>query len=87
MPHTVTNRGLYNFFNTAISGTTDLRAAVFKGSAPTVGAIKDMNFLSDLTALMTEAAAAGYSRQDLQVSLFPKMTQVITSPSSLPHQP
>lgn len=65
MPHTVTNKGLFNFFSTAISGATDLRAAVFKGSAPSIATIKDMNFLTDLTAVMTEAAAVGYTRQDL----------------------
>lgn len=65
MPHTVTNRGLFTFFNSAISGSTDLRAAVFKGAAPSQAAIKDMNFLSDLIAVMTEASATGYARADL----------------------
>lgn len=65
MPHTMTNRGLFTLMSTAVSGTTDLRAAVFKGTAATVAAIRDMNFLSDLTAAMTEAAASGYARADL----------------------
>lgn len=65
MPHVMTNRGLYTLANTAISGSTDIRAAVFKGSTPTAAAIRDYNFLSDLTGAMTEAAASGYSRADL----------------------
>lgn len=65
MPHHVTNRGLFTISNTAISGSTDLRAAVFKGATPTAAAIRDYNFLSDLTAAMTEAVASGYSRADL----------------------
>lgn len=65
MPHYMTNRGLYTLANTAISGSTDIRAAVFKGSTPTAAAIRDYNFLSDLIGAMTEAAASGYSRADL----------------------
>lgn len=65
MPMTLANRGLYHLMNTAISGSTDIRAAVFKGTVPSVAAIRDMNFLSDLTAVSTEAAASGYSRADL----------------------
>ncbi len=65
MPHYVTNRGLFYLANNAISASTDIRAAVFKGTAPAESAIRDYNFLSDLTAAMTEAAASGYSRADL----------------------
>lgn len=65
MPHHVTNRGLFTIANTAISASTDIRMAVFKGTTPTAAAIRDMNFLSDLTAVSTEAAASGYSRADL----------------------
>lgn len=65
MTMTMTNRGLYHLLNTAISGSTDLRAAVFKGTVPSVASIRDMNFLSELTAVSTEAAASGYARADL----------------------
>lgn len=65
MPMTLANRGLYHLMNTAISGSTDIRAAVFNGAVPSVASIRDMNFLSDLTAVSTEAAASGYSRADL----------------------
>lgn len=66
MPMTMTNRGLYHLLNTAISGSTDLRAAVFKGTVPATGTIRDMNFLDEVTSAgMTEAAASGYSRADL----------------------
>lgn len=65
MPHYMTNRGLFYLTNNAISASTDIRAAVFKGSTPAASTIRDYNFLSDLTAAMTEAAASGYSRADL----------------------
>ena len=65
MPHYMTNRGLFYLANNAISASTDIRAAVFKGTTPAESAIRDYNFLSDLTAAMTEAAASGYSRADL----------------------
>lgn len=65
MAFTMTNRGLYYLLNNAVSGSTDIRAAVFKGSAPSAATIRDYNFLSDLTGAMTEAAASGYSRADL----------------------
>lgn len=65
MPHYLTNRGLHTLANSAISGSTDIRAAVFKGSPPAEGTIRDYNVLSDLTGAMTEAAASGYSRADL----------------------
>lgn len=65
MPHTITNRGIYWLANNAVSGSTDLRVAVFTGSAPAAATIADYNTLADLTAAMTEAAASGYSRADL----------------------
>lgn len=65
MPHHVTNRGLFHLMNNAISASTDIRAAVFRGTAPSAAAIRDYNFLSDLTAAMTESTASGYSRADL----------------------
>ena len=72
MPHYLTNRGLHTLANSAISGSTDIRAAVFKGSPPAEGTIRDYNVLSDLTGAMTEAAASGYSRADLaSVTLTP----------------
>ena len=65
MPCTMTNRGLHTLLNSAISGSTDIRMAVFKGTVPSVASMRDMNFLSELTAVSTEAAAVGYSRADL----------------------
>lgn len=65
MPHYVTNKGLYTLLNSAISGSTDIRAAVFVGSAPAEGTIRDWDSLADVTGAMTEAAASGYSRADL----------------------
>lgn len=65
MAHTMTNRGLFYLLNNAISSSTDIRAAVFKGSAPSVATIRDYNFLSELIAAMTEAVATNYARQDL----------------------
>lgn len=65
MPMYITNRGLFHLTSNAISGTTDIRMAVFRGAVPAVATIRDMNFLSDLTAVSTEAAAANYARADL----------------------
>lgn len=65
MAHTVTNRGLYSLLSLAVSGTTDIRMAVFVGAPPAAATIRDYNFLSELTGAMTEAAAANYARQDL----------------------
>lgn len=65
MAHTMTNRGLYTLANSAISASTDIRLAVFKGSAPSAATIRDYNFLSDIAGAMTEAAASGYARADL----------------------
>lgn len=61
----VTNRGLYYLLNNAISSSTDIRQAIFKGTMPSTATIRDYNFLSELTAAATEAAASGYSRADL----------------------
>lgn len=62
-----TTRGLFTIANTAISASTDIRQAVFTdaGTPPTAAAVRDMNFLADLTAVYTEAAASGYARADL----------------------
>ena len=67
MALTFANRGLYALLNTAISGTTDRRQAVFTGTVPAAATIRDWNFLSDVIADATsaEAVAAGYARADL----------------------
>jgi hypothetical protein len=66
MPFTVTNRGKYYIANNAITSSTDIRVRVFKGSAPTAGAIQDYNFIADLIAFpMVEAAATGYAARQL----------------------
>lgn len=65
MAFTMANRGLYTLLTAATSGSTDIRALVFKTTTPTVAAIRDMNFVSDLLGATTEAAAAGYARLDL----------------------
>jgi hypothetical protein len=65
MAFTMTNRGLFYLLNNAISSSTDIRAAVFKGTAPSVATIRDYDFLSSLTGAMTEAAATNYARVDL----------------------
>lgn len=61
------NRGLFHLMSVAISGSTDIRQAVFTdaGTPPTAAAIRDMNFLADLTAVYTEAVVSGYARADL----------------------
>jgi hypothetical protein len=59
------NRGLYSLLSVAISGSTDLRQAVFKGTPPNAATVADYNFLSDVTGAHTEAAASGYVRADL----------------------
>lgn len=61
------NRGLYTLLNTAISGTTDLRQAVFTGTSPSAATIRDWNFLSEVIAdaSSAEAVASGYARADL----------------------
>ena len=65
MAFTMANRGLYTLLTAATSGSTDIRALVFKTTTPTVAAIRDMNFVSVLLGATTEAAAAGYARLDL----------------------
>ncbi len=65
MAFTMTNRGLFYLMNNAISASTDFRCLVFKTTTPSVAAIRDYNFVSDLLAATTEAAASGYSRVDL----------------------
>lgn len=61
------NRGLFHLLSVAISGSTDIRQAAFTdaGTPPTAAAVRDMNFLADLTAVYTEATASGYARADL----------------------
>lgn len=65
MPFTMTNRGLRELLAQNITGVTDLRALVFKTSTPTVAQIRDLNVVSDLLALTTEATASGYTRATL----------------------
>lgn len=67
MAAVVTNRGIFTIANVAISASTDIRQAVFTdaGTPPTAAAVRDMNFLADLTAVYTEAAVSGYARADL----------------------
>ena len=67
MAFTFANRGLYTLLNSAVSGTTDLRQAVFTGTVPSAATIRDWNFLSDVIADATsaEAVASGYARADL----------------------
>lgn len=64
MAHVVTNRGIYTM-NSTNMGTADIRMAVFVGAPPAAGTVRDYNFLSELKAVMTEAAATNYARQDL----------------------
>jgi hypothetical protein len=67
MAVTITNSGLYAFFNSAISGSTDLRQLVIKGAVPSVATIRDLNTVADLLAQsgVVEAAASGYARKTL----------------------
>lgn len=65
MPFTMTNRGLRELLAQNITGATDLRALVFNTSTPTVAQIRDLNVVSDLLALTTEATASGYTRATL----------------------
>lgn len=67
MPFTFANRGLFRFMNSAMSASTDIRQAVFTGTAPSEAAIRDMNTLADLIADAgsAESVAAGYGRADL----------------------
>lgn len=62
------NRGLFNFINLAVTGSTDLRCLVIAGaSLPSGAKDPDLNTVADLLAVgsVVEAAASGYSRQDL----------------------
>lgn len=67
MAHYVTNHGLYTLLATAVSGSTDLRCGIIKGTTPTKTQIKDCDTVSDLLNLsgVDEAVASGYARQDL----------------------
>lgn len=67
MAHYAANRGLYTLMTSAVSGSTDLRAAVFVGTAPIKTVVADLNFLADVEALsgVSEAVASGYARIDL----------------------
>lgn len=89
MAFTFANRGLYTLLNSAISGTTDLRMAVFTGTVPATATIRDWNFLSDVIAdaSSAEAVASGYSRADLagvavaEDDALDKVTLVATAPT------
>jgi hypothetical protein len=52
MAHTMTNRGLFYLENNAISSSTDIRQAVFIGSAPSVATIRDLNLLVVISSFM-----------------------------------
>jgi len=67
MAFTMANRGLYALLNSATTGSTDVRAAVFTGTPPSAATIRDWNFLSDVIAdgASAEATVSGYARQDL----------------------
>lgn len=67
MAFTFTNRGLYTLLSAAISGSTDLRQAVFTGTVPAPATIRDWNTLADVIADAgsAESVAAGYARADL----------------------
>ena len=89
MAFTFANRGLYTLLNSAISGTTDLRQAVFTGTVPAAATIRDWNFLSDVIADATsaESVASGYARADLagvalaEDDALDKATLVATAPT------
>ena len=61
------NKGLYTLMNVAISGSTDLRQAVFTGTSPAAGTIRDFDTLADVIAdaSSAESVASGYARADL----------------------
>lgn len=67
MAFTFANRGLYTLLNSAISGSTDIRQLVIKTEVPSAATIRDLNTVAELLAAgsTAEAAASGYSRQDL----------------------
>lgn len=67
--YTATNRGV-NYLATNDMSAADIRQGVITDAVvPTQAAIRDMNFVADLltsgSGPATEAAAAGYARQDL----------------------
>jgi hypothetical protein len=63
------NRGLFHLVDAAVTGSTDIRAAVFTltGATPTKAQIADLNFLADVEALtgVNEVTNSGYARLDL----------------------
>ena len=65
MAHVVTNRGLY-LLGKDDASALDLRFAVFTDAVavPAAATIRDYNYLSELDAVMTEAAVTGYARVD-----------------------
>lgn len=65
MAFTFCNRGLYTFINSATTGATDIRQAVFTGTLPATATIRDWNFMSDLIADAGSAESALVPRQDL----------------------
>jgi hypothetical protein len=88
MPHYVTTRGLYIVTNAAFNASTDVRAAVMKGTTPSVASIRDLNFLSEVIATTwDEAAVAGYARATLagkvltEVDASDNVTFTATAPS------
>lgn len=67
MSFTYATRGLFTFVNSAISGASDIRQAVFTGVIPAKPTIRDWNTLADVIADATsaESVAVGYGRADL----------------------
>ena len=64
MAFTWANRGIYTLLSSAISGTTDIRQAVFTGTVPDAATVRVWNTLADVIADAgsAEAVAAGYAR-------------------------
>lgn len=89
MAFTFANRGLYTLLNSAISGSTDLRQAVFTGTVPSAATIRDWNTLADVIADAgsAESVASGYARADLagvtltEDDALDKVTLVATAPT------
>ena len=72
MAFTVTNKWLDYMHTAAISGSTDIRQIVFKGTVPSVATMRDWDFVSDaIASTLDEAAVAGYSRPDPTVTYTP----------------
>lgn len=67
MPFVFANRGLFHLLNVAISGSTDIRQAVFTGTVPPAATVRDWNFLSEVIAdaSSAESVLAGYVRADI----------------------